>query len=337
MFQAEEWFACGEFSSKVNVSSFAEALEIDRRLLWGLCYRMTGNAADADDLVQETFVRAIEKPPRRTDEQLRPWLVRVAINLSRDLLRRRKRSAYVGPWLPSPVPTEVEESPASYEPFASSADSPAARYELKESISFAFLLALEALTPTQRAVLLLRDVFDYSTSETGEALDMTEANVKVTLLRSRQRMKAYDHQRAAFNPSRLKSTRRALEQFLLCLGERDLAGLENLLTEDVISVSDGGGEVAAALRPITGRGKVSRLVLGLAAKLGAALQVSVQSLNGVPALVIELANAPAGIAAKSVLFCEVDDAGRIKQLDTIAAPSKLSALEKNRQRIQSSI
>src|ERR1700720_2824076 len=100
------------------VASFAEVLETDRRLLWGLCYRMTGNAADADDLVQETFVRAIEKPPRRTSEALRPWLVRVAINLSRDLLRQRKRRGYVGAWLPSPIPTDLEESPASYEPSA---------------------------------------------------------------------------------------------------------------------------------------------------------------------------------------------------------------------------
>src|SRR5262252_7589610 len=103
-----------------------EALETDRRLLWGLCYRMTGNAADADDLVQETFVRALEKPPRRFDEPLRPWLIRVAINLSRDLLRKRKRRSYVGDWLPSPVPTGELESPASYEPIAPSEDSPSA-------------------------------------------------------------------------------------------------------------------------------------------------------------------------------------------------------------------
>src|ERR1044071_4688422 len=94
----------------------AEVFETDRRLLWGLCYRMTGNAADADDLVSETFVKAIEHPPRRLDEPLRPWLVRVAINLSRDLLRRRRRRSYVGEWLPSPVPTDNEDSPASYEP-----------------------------------------------------------------------------------------------------------------------------------------------------------------------------------------------------------------------------
>ena len=183
------------------MSSYAEALETDRRLLWGLCYRMTGNAADADDLVQETFVRAIEKPPRRANEPLRPWLVRVAMNLSRDLLRRRKRRGYVGPWLPSPVPTD-EESPASYEPLAPSENSPAARYDLMESVSFAFLLALEALTPSGRAVLLLRDVFDYSTSETAEALDITESYVKVLLLRARRKMREYDKSRAAPSPAR---------------------------------------------------------------------------------------------------------------------------------------
>jgi RNA polymerase sigma-70 factor (ECF subfamily) len=288
---------------------------------------MTGNAADADDLVQETFVRAIENPPRRTEEPLRPWLVRVAINLSRDLLRRRKRRGYVGPWLPSPVPTDREQAPASYEPPVPNEDSPAARYELKETISFAFLLALEALTPSQRAVLLLRDVFDHSTSEAARALGMTEANVKVTLLRSRRRMKNYDKGRSTFTPSRMEATRRALEQFLLYLGERDVAGLERLLTEDVVSVSDGGGEVAAAQHPIRGRDKVLRLILGLAAKFGSGPQVAVHILNGSPALVIDVPNAPAGIPSKSVLFCETDDAGRIKRMDTVAAPSKLSALK----------
>src|SRR3954470_3892816 len=191
------------------MTAYAETLESDRRLLWGICYRMTGNAADADDLVQETFVRAIEHPPPRTSEPLRPWLVRVAMNLSRDLLRRRRRRDYTGPWLPSPVATD-EESLPSFEPAAPAADSPAARYDLLESISFAFLLALEALTPQQRAVLLLRDVFDYSTAETARALDLTEANVKVTLLRARKRMKDYDQQRADLSSAKREATRQAL-------------------------------------------------------------------------------------------------------------------------------
>lgn len=308
-----------------SVATAIEALETDRRLLWGLCYRMTGNAADADDLVQETFVRAIEKPPRRTDEPLRPWLVRVAINLSRDLLRRRRRQGYVGPWLPSPVPTD-EDSPASYEPPASSEDSPVARYDLKESISFAFLLALEALTPSGRAVLLLRDVMDYSTSDTAEALDMTEANVKVVLLRARRKMKEYDKSRAAISPARQGATRRALEQFLLYLSTRDAAGLERLLAEDVVSLSDGGGEVPAARQPVRGRQKVLRLILGLAAKAMFEPRFAVRMFNGLPAILVEELPTMTRAATRYTIHFEVNDEGRIRGLQAVVAPSKLSAI-----------
>lgn len=308
------------------MSSYAKALETDRRLLWGLCYRMTGNAADADDLVQETFVRAIEKPPRRTDEPLRPWLVRVAINLSRDLLRRRRRQGYVGPWLPSPVPTD-EESPASFEPPAPREDSPVARYDLKESISFAFLLALEVLTPSGRAVLLLRDVMDYSTSDTAEALGMTEANVKVVLLRARRKMKEYDRSRAAISPARQDATRRALEQFLLYLSTRDAAGLERLLAEDVISLSDGGGEVPAARRPIRGRDKVLRLILGLAKKSVVEQRFAVRMLNGLPAILVDDLPTIKGAATRYTLHFDVNDEGRIRGLHAVLAPTKLSAMK----------
>ncbi|HEY3135659.1 MAG TPA: sigma-70 family RNA polymerase sigma factor [Blastocatellia bacterium] len=307
------------------MSVYAEALETDRKLLWGLCYRMTGNAADADDLVQETFTRAIEKPPHRTDEPLRPWLVRVALNLSRDLLRRRKRQGYIGPWLPSPVPTD-EESPASYEPPAPSEDSPASRYELRESISFAFLLALEALSPTQRAVLLLRDVFDYSTNETAEALDMTEANVKVTLMRARRKMNGYDKDRARLSPERRQATRRALEQFLLYLSTRDAAGLERLLAEDAISFSDGGGEVSAARQAVRGRQKVLRLILGLAAKALTEPRFSIRSLNALPAILVEDVRSITTAATRYTIHFEVDKCGNIRELHAVLAPSKLSAI-----------
>ena len=286
---------------------------------------MTGNAADADDLVQETFVRAIEKPPRRTDEPLRPWLVRVAMNLSRDLLRRRKRSGYVGPWLPSPVPTD-EESPASYEPPAPSEDSPVARYDLKESVSFAFLIALEALTPSQRAVLLLRDVMDYSTSDTAEALGMTEANVKVVLLRARRRMKEYDKNRAVISSARQEATLRALEQFLLYLGNRDAAGLERLLAEDVVSLSDGGGEVYAARRPVRGRDKVLRLILGLAKKSLVEPRFGVRMLNGLPSILVEDLRTLSGQATRYTIHFDVNDDGQIRGLHAVLAPGKLSAI-----------
>jgi RNA polymerase sigma-70 factor (ECF subfamily) len=304
----------------------AEALEIDRKLLWGLCYRMTGNVADADDIVQETFVRAIENPPRRLDQPLRPWLVRLAMNLSRNYLRLRRRRGYVGPWLPSPIPTDEADSPASYEPPAPAEDSPSARYDMLESISFAFLLALEALTPTARAVLLLRDVFDYSTAETAEALDMTEASVKVTLHRARSRMRDYDKERDVRNAAHSEDTRRALEQFLLYLSTRDTEGMEGLLTEDVIDLSDGGGQVAAGRRPILGRDKVLRLIFGLAKKLKTVPRFIFRLLNGKPALIFEGDWDRPGIASRFTLHVEVDDAGRIKQLSFVLAPSKLSAL-----------
>src|SRR5687767_12106876 len=134
-----------------------------QRDLWALLYRMTGSVADADDLLQETFARAIERPPPRLDLPMKPWLARVALNLARDHLRARRRVQYYGPWLPMPLETTEETSPPSFDP------GPEWRYDLLESVSFAFLLALEALTPSQRAVLLLRDVFDYSVRETAEA------------------------------------------------------------------------------------------------------------------------------------------------------------------------
>jgi RNA polymerase sigma factor (sigma-70 family) len=305
----------------------AQAFETDRRLLWGLCYRMTGNAADADDIVQETFVKTIENPPRNTEEPLRPWLIRVAMNISRDYLRRRRRRGYTGPWLPSPVPTDDAESPASYEPPALSEDSPAARYEMLESISFAFLLALEALTPSQRAALLLRDVFDYSTEETAIALDMTEANVKVLLHRARKRMKEYDKTKAAFTPARQQATQRALEQFLLYMNTRNAEGLERLLAEDITSLSDGGGEVAAALQPIRGRGKMLRLIAALSGKTVSQPRISFRILNGQPALLFEEVNSLATRANRYTVHIEVDEARRIHKLDAVLAPSKLSAIK----------
>jgi RNA polymerase sigma-70 factor (ECF subfamily) len=304
----------------------ADVYEANRGVLWGLCYRMTGNAADADELVQETFVRALEKPPRRTDEPWRPWLVRVAINLSRDLLRRRRKRGYAGEWLPGPVPTDERECPASYEPPAPTEESPHARYDMLESVSFAFLLALEALTPSQRAVLLLRDVFDYSTAETAEALGIGEAVVKVTLHRARKRMKDYDKERAALDPARREATQAALTQFLLCLNAGDDEGMRRLLAEDVVSISDGGGEVHAAMRPVRGRDRVMRLVFGLAEKLGETPQVAFLPLNGLPAVVARLTLREQGYASRFTMHCEIDGAGRIRRLYTVLAPSKLTAL-----------
>ncbi|HHH12181.1 MAG TPA: sigma-70 family RNA polymerase sigma factor, partial [Sorangium sp.] len=238
-----------------------------RQWLWGLCYRMTGSTADADDLLQETYTRALEKPPKRAGE-LRPWLVQVAMNLARDVLRRRRRRGYVGPWLPTPSELAAD----GWSPAAMTVKAPAgsgeARYQLAESASYAFLVALEALTPKQRAVLLLRDVLDHSVRETAALLTMSASNVKTTLHRARHAMRDYDVSASTLDPSRTAQQQRAVEAFLMALVQRDVVAAAGMLAEDVRAVSDGGGQYFAAKVPIVGAQRVARFYVKLAAQRG---------------------------------------------------------------------
>jgi RNA polymerase sigma-70 factor (ECF subfamily) len=300
--------------------------EDHRRFLWGLSYRMTGSAADADDVVQDTFVRVIEHPPSRVDEPLRPWLVRVALNLSRDLLRRRKRHDYVGPWLPSPIATDEEPAPPSHEPVVDGRTLED-RYDLLESVSFAFLVALEQLTPTQRAVLLLRDVFDYSVAETAEALDMTEANVKTTHHRARKAMAAYDGARVIPMKPVQDASREALFEFLRRLEANDVAGVEALLANEVKTTTDGGGEFRSALRTIVGRDKVVRFYLAIS-RIGEGITLRPLMLNGLPAVLVEASSVPAGAARRSVVQAELDREGRISHIYVVSATPKLAAVNR---------
>ncbi len=307
-------------------AALREAFERHRRFLWGLGYRLTGCAADADDVVQETFVRAMEHPPARLEE-LRPWLARVALNLGRDLLRRRRREGYAGPWLPSPIETE-EVSPPSYEPRISERGTMEGPYDLLESVSFAFLLALEALTPRQRAVLLLRDVFDYSVRETAEAIGLSQANVKTTHHRARRAMRGYDRDRMLPTKSLQEQTRRALEQFLIHLGNQDVAGIEAMLAADARAVTDGGGEFLAALLPIVDRHKIVRLFLKLAERRARApdTRLVFRTLNGLPAIVGESSPMRPRQAPRFVLRCDLDSKGFIRHLHVVVASRKLTAV-----------
>ena len=296
-----------------------------RQFLWGLCYRMTGSAADADDVVQDTFVRAIQRPPKRLDEPLRPWLVKVAINLTRDLLRRRRRQAYVGPWLPSPVDTGTVSAPPSHEPAVDGARTLEGRYDLLESVTFAFLVALERLTPTQRAVLLLRDVFDYSVREAAHALDRSEANVRTSHHRARRLMQNYDRAPQVPTAAVQESTRTALVAFLRCLEQHDVAGVEALLAEDVRTVTDGGGEFLAARRLIDGRDKVAAFYVRIA-EAGRDTEVRFAVLNGLPSLVGSLRSPTPQQPPRYVVQVELDRAGRIAQIYMVSATRKLTAL-----------
>lgn len=314
-------------TTKATTSLIEHLFQEHERFLWSVCYRMTGNAADADDLVQETFVRAINSPPAKLDETLRPWLVQVALNLSRDLLRRRKRQAYEGIWLPSPIEISQEDFVAQRELIADG--DPGARYDLLESVSFAFLLALEVLTPSQRAVLLLRDVFDYSVAETSAALEMSEPNVKTTLHRARRAMSSYDRSRVIPTRELQTQTRLAMEQFLFCLSNNDVAGVENLLASDVRQLSDGGGEFITARVPVVGREKVALFNFRVFRLINLTeVAFGWRILNGLPAIVTDYPQAPPLYAPRVVTLCELGADGRIRRIHNVSATRKLMAIGK---------
>jgi sigma-70-like protein len=253
--------------------------------------------------------------------------VKVALNLARDLLRRRKRRDYAGPWLPSPIDTSHAQRDPGAGPPAHDTAALEGHYELLESVSFAFLLALEALTPTQRAVLLLRDVFDYSVRETAQALDLTDANVKTTHHRARHAMDAYHARRQNPTPARQDAAAAALRQFLSALEHHDVAAVESLLADGVRTTTDGGGEFRAALKTIVGRDKVSRFYLSLADNAAAA-SVRAALLNGLPSVVVDIPSPRPSVAPRFTLSVELDAGGRIAHLYVVLATTKLSALAK---------
>jgi RNA polymerase sigma factor (sigma-70 family) len=307
------------------MSISAQTFDEHKRFLWGMCYRMTGSAPDADDIVQDTFVKVLEKPPTDMEAPLRPWLVKVAINLSRDQLRRRRRQEYVGPWPPSPVLTDDDDQ-AHLDHSTATEDSPVTRYDLTESVTLAFLLSLEALTPAQRAVLLLRDVFDYSTTETAEALDMSEANIKVTLHRARRIMNSYDKDRVSNFSRRVVEMGDILQRFLSRLASGDVQGLKEMLAADVVLVTDGGGEINALAEPVYGWEKVLRLIAKLYEANRDVTSTSLRNVNGEPTILVERDQMRPGHASFFTMHCELDDSSRMQRLHFVFAPSKLTAL-----------
>jgi RNA polymerase sigma-70 factor (ECF subfamily) len=303
----------------VRMPSPAEIERVFRerqRMLWGLCYRLTGVAADADELVQETFVRALARPPPAADGDWHRWLVRVATNLSLDRLRARRRRAYVGPWLPAPI--EVADADLA-------GDDVAAGYARLESVSYAFLLALEVLAPRARAVLLLRDVFDHSAAEVASLLATSEANVRVVHHRARQRLAA-----AHPDPRPLRDlegpTRAALAALVDCMLRQDAAGMRALLAASVRTVTDGGGEYTALRVPLVGVERVARFHLETGRRRGPISLFEIRAINGLPALVVETRPLRPQMAPRLVLRCDLDRDGRIRELHTILVPRKLTAV-----------
>jgi RNA polymerase sigma-70 factor (ECF subfamily) len=312
-------------SSPVERQAVEEAARTHARALWGLCYRMTGDAADADDLVQDTLTRALERPRAHADAPLERWLTTVALNLSRDRLRQRKRTAYPCPWLPSPVETEGPDAAPVLE-LLPHEKTPAGRYELLESVSFAFLIALEVLTPQQRSVLILRDVFDYSVAEAAQLLELSEANVKTTHLRARKAMAAYDSNRQPPTPARVEQCQATLFELLRCLHENDAAGAKALLARDAVALNDGGGEFFAANKPVVGAEKIVLFNRRLYERGPRPVDIQIRVMNGLPALVF-LFDSPAPKIAPVVVSCVLlNEAGLVEGFHSVLASRKLKAV-----------
>jgi RNA polymerase sigma factor (sigma-70 family) len=287
--------------------------------VWAIVYRMTGSAADADDLVQDAFVKAAERAP---EGDVTPWLTRVAVNGGIDLLRQRRRRGYIGPWLPEPIDTGDQ---CTHDERAQSAERDAAhRYDMLESASFAFLVALEALTPRARAVLLLCDVFDFSVKDTAAHLGMTETHVKVTHHRARRVMQAYDAARTIPTRALQDRTRAALATLMSALVTGDVEGAAAMLAEDVVTTNDAGGQYNAARLPVRGRAKVALFWTKLGRREGA--RAELRMLNGLPALVVTIDDPPKGTAPRLTVQLSVGADGLVSWMHAVLAPPKLTRL-----------
>ncbi|MFE2636439.1 RNA polymerase sigma-70 factor [Streptomyces scopuliridis] len=274
-----------------------------RNLLFTVAYEMLGSAADAEDVLQETWLRWVKVDLEHVRDQ-RAYLVRITTRQALNRLRAmsRRKEAYVGQWLPEPLLTAPDV---------------AQDVELAESVSMAVMLVLETLSPTERAVFVLREVFDVGYDEIAGAVDKSPAAVRQIAHRARLHVDAR-RPREVVSPS---ETRAALESFRRALDGGDLQSLLDVLAPEVVLVSDGGGIKQAAVRPITGADKVARFMVGGLAKNKLPITVGITVVNGSPALVVHLDGELDGVMA-----IRVEDA-RITGLYYVRNPEKLSRVE----------
>ena len=286
-----------------RMDSATEAFLAHRNLLFTVAYEMLGSAADAEDVLQETWLRWVGVDLDTVQNQ-RAYLVRITTRQALDRLRtlRRRKESYVGPWLPEPLLTAPDV---------------AEDVELADSVSMAMLLVLETLTPTERAVFVLREVFDLAYDEIAEAVDKSPAAVRQIAHRARAHVAAR-RPRGVVSPAQ---TRDALQALQRAADTGDLQGLLDVLAPDVVFLGDGGGVKQAALRPIVGADRVARL----AAKLGrvaAAVSLQPVQVNGYPALIMRLNGEVDGVLAVRI------EGGLVTGLYYVRNPEKLSRVQR---------
>ncbi|MET0734780.1 MAG: RNA polymerase sigma-70 factor [Microbacterium sp.] len=277
---------------------------VHRRLLFTVAYELLGSAADAEDVLQESWLRwaATDRTEVRDP---RAYLVRIVTRQALNHLRTvaRRREDYVGEWLPEPLLTSPDV---------------AEDVELAESLSIAMLTVLETLGPAERAVFVLREVFDVPYDEIADAVGKSPAAVRqiahrakdhVAARRPRVRVVASEHERI-------------VDRLIDALNSGDLQGLMDLLAPDVVSVADSGGKVrGAARRPVVGADRLARYLVGGLSKAGGAVMATRTRVNGQAAVRMELNGQLVGIASVTV------EHGRVTRVYSIANPDKLSRLD----------
>jgi RNA polymerase sigma-70 factor (ECF subfamily) len=285
-------------------ASFAE----HRGLLFSVAYRILGTAADAEDVVQEAWLRW-SAADRAAVEDPKAYLARIAANLAVDRLRteQARRETYYGPWLPEPILTEHD---------------PATDAEAADSVSLAMLVVLETLSPLERAVFVLNEVFAFSHADIAVALERSAAAVRQAAHRAREHVQA---RRPRFHPDP-ERTRQATERFFAAAAGGDINALMELLAPDVTVWSDGGGKVRAARAPVIGAKKVAAWLVTWSTRGYEGVPFEQMSfrfteINGTPGV---LAVGPERVMG--ILSVGLDDRGRIAAIHVVGNPDKLAAV-----------
>ena len=288
----------------------AAEFEAERPLLFGIAYRMLGSVMDAEDMVQDTFLR-YEATPRDSIRSLRDFLCTVVTRLSINRLSAAstRRERYVGAWLPEPIATDSSRPSLG----------PLEKLSQDESISIAFMIILESLSPAQRAVFILREVFDHSYEEIAETLGRSEAACRKLLSRAKSLIAV----RPGRYPVDASEHSQLIEQFSRAAADGDLSALTAILADEATLVVDGGGRIpGAAMREVRGRDNVARFLLGGASKFTpSGARATMTEVNGQPALLVRDAQG-AGVFLLSIEALD----GRIARLWALVNPEKLRHL-----------
>lgn len=270
-----------------------------RPLLFGIAYRMLGSVADAEDLVQEAFLRWREQDVEKVRSP-KAFLTTVITRLCIDHLKSAKvqREEYIGPWLPEPIVGTKDARMTM---------------ELSESLSMAFLVVLESLNPVERAVFLLREVFNHDFDEIAAIVQKSAVNCRQIASRSKEHVAS---RRPRFEVT-TKNHEHFVEEFMAACASGDLDGLMSMMTAEVVATSDGGGKTLAARRPIAGPYNVGRFLIGILKKAPAGIRFRTTQINGQAGIVVYHDGQP-----KNVITFDIVD-GQLQNLYLVVTPDKL--------------